>query len=121
MGKTHDVDTPMLDGVLGSNRAHVDAAIDQVVQGDSRKVGMIGLSFEKGTDDLCESPLVTVAEQLIGKRFIEQSIPQIGQLMVSSCEEAVLRVEVRARHRVVDVVGIEAHGAGGNGYSAICW
>ena len=160
MGKTHDVVTPMLGGVLGSNRAHIDAAIDAVMQGETRRVGMIGLSFKKGTDDLRESPLVSVAERLIGKgydlriydpevnlsrligankRFIEQSIPHIGNLMVGSCEEAVrhgdtilvglggqdietvLAAELTARHAVVDVVGITVRGPAGSRYHGICW
>lgn len=160
MGKMKDVTVPMLGSVLGSNRAHIDAAIDLVMQGPSRRVGMIGLSFKKGTDDLRESPLVTVAERLIGKgydlriydpevnlsrligankRFIEQSIPHIGNLMVGSCEEAVshgdtilvglggkdieatLQKALGARHAVVDVVGLGLEGAGGSRYSAICW
>jgi GDP-mannose 6-dehydrogenase len=160
MGKTHDVTTPMLGGVLGSNRAHIDNAIDQVMQGETRKVGMIGLSFKKGTDDLRESPLVTVAERLIGKgydlriydpevnlsrligankRYIEQSIPHIGNLMVGSCEEAVrhgdtilvglggkeieaaLQGALEPRHAVVDVVGLAMRGGNAKRYSGICW
>ena len=35
--------------------------------------------------------------------------------------EAVLQEELEARHRVIDVVGIGAPGAGGSRYSAICW
>jgi GDP-mannose 6-dehydrogenase len=160
MGKTRDVTTPMLGGVLGSNRAHIDYAIDQVMQGETRKVGMIGLSFKKGTDDLRESPLVSVAERLIGKgydlriydpevnlsrligankRFIEQSIPHIGKLMVGSCEEAVhhgdtilvglggkdieaaLAATLEPRHAVVDVVGLAARGSKAGRYTGICW
>lgn len=160
MGKTRDVTTPMLGGVLGSNRAHIDSAIDAVMQPASRKVGMIGLSFKKGTDDLRESPLVAVAERLIGKgydlriydpevnlsrligankRFIEQSIPHIGNLMVGSAEEtiahgdtilvglsskeieAALARTLKPRHLVVDVVGLPARDMGGSQYAGICW
>lgn len=160
MGKTRDVSTPMLGGVLGSNRAHIDSAVDEIMKPGSRAVGMIGLSFKKGTDDLRESPLVTVAERLIGKgydlrifdpevnlsrligankRFIEQSIPHIGNLMVGTCEEvlrhgdtilvglggkeieAVLATELQARHLLVDVVGVSARNVGGSRYSGICW
>ena len=115
VGKQNDVTTPMLGNVMGSNRAHVDHALDLVVRSGKRRIGMIGLSFKAGTDDLRESPLVTVAERLIGKgydlriydpevnlsrllgankRYIEHSIPHIGSLMVSSAEEAVDHAEV---------------------------
>ncbi len=115
VGKQNDVTTPMLGNVMGSNRAHVDHALDLVMQSGKRRIGMIGLSFKAGTDDLRESPLVTVAERLIGKgydlriydpevnlsrllgankRYIEHSIPHISSLMVSSAEEAVDHAEV---------------------------
>jgi GDP-mannose 6-dehydrogenase len=115
VGKINDVTTPMLGNVMGSNRAHIDHALDLVMNSGRKKVGMIGLSFKAGTDDLRESPLVTVAERLIGKgfdlrifdpevnlsrllgankRYIEHSIPHIGSLMVSSAEEAIDHAEV---------------------------
>jgi GDP-mannose 6-dehydrogenase len=100
---------------MGSNRAHIDHAIDLVMQSGKRKIGMIGLSFKPGTDDLRESPLVTVAERLIGKgydlriydpevnlsrllgankRYIEHSIPHIGSLMVPDLPVAIEHAEV---------------------------
>jgi len=160
VGKQRDVNTPMLSAVMGSNRAHIDHAIERIMGTGIRKVGMVGLSFKKGTDDLRESPLVAVAERLIGKgydlriydpevnlsrligankRFIEQSIPHIGSLMVSTCEEAVqpgdvvlvghggadveevLRRCLKPAQEVVDVSGINRESTSGAHYSGICW
>lgn len=102
LAKMHDVEIPMLDGVLRSNRSHLDLALDKVLATGKRKVGFIGLSFKTGTDDLRESPLVTLAEQLIGKgmqlsvydpdvhlaqllganrRYIETHLPHIGHVL----------------------------------------
>ena len=115
VGKQNDVTTPMLGNVMGSNRAHIDHALDLVTQSGKRKIGMIGLSFKPGTDDLRESPLVTVAERLIGKgydlriydpevnlsrllgankRYIEHSIPHIGSLMSGDCAAVIDHAEV---------------------------
>jgi GDP-mannose 6-dehydrogenase len=106
MAKTRDVDIPMLAGVLPSNRGHIERAASMVLAAGGRKVGLIGLSFKKGTDDLRESPLVTLAEHLIGKgmelsvydpdvnlsvltgankRYIEQHIPHIAALLKKDC------------------------------------
>jgi GDP-mannose 6-dehydrogenase len=102
LAKQHDVELPMLGAILASNQAHLALAFDKVMASGKRKVGFLGLSFKPGTDDLRESPLVTLAEQLIGKgmqlaiydpevhlaqllganrRFIEQHLPHIGQLV----------------------------------------
>ncbi|HWJ04852.1 MAG TPA: UDP-glucose/GDP-mannose dehydrogenase family protein [Steroidobacteraceae bacterium] len=115
VGKLNDVTTPMLGNVMGSNRAHIDHAFDLITQSGKRRIGMIGLSFKAGTDDLRESPLVTVAKRLIGegydlriydpevnlsrliganKRYIEQSIPHIGSLMADDCESTIEHAEV---------------------------
>jgi GDP-mannose 6-dehydrogenase len=110
LAKTHDVELPMLENVLASNRMHVEHAIAKVLASGRRRVGMIGLSFKTGTDDLRESPLVLIAEQFIGKglsllvydpevhlsrllganrRFIEQHVPHIGLLMREDIESVI--------------------------------
>jgi GDP-mannose 6-dehydrogenase len=115
VAKHHDIDIPMLRGVMASNRAHIDHAIDKVLAENERRVGMIGLAFKTGTDDLRESPLVTVAERLLGKgielkihdpevslsrliganrRYIEDVIPHIGSLMLESVDELIARSKV---------------------------
>jgi GDP-mannose 6-dehydrogenase len=115
MAKQHDVELPMLAGVLPSNREHVAKAVEKVLATGKRRVGMIGLSFKTGTDDLRESPTVTLAEQLIGKgmslavydpevhlsrllgankRFIEQHLPHIGKLIHADVREVVERSDV---------------------------
>ncbi|HEV7842066.1 MAG TPA: UDP-glucose/GDP-mannose dehydrogenase family protein, partial [Pyrinomonadaceae bacterium] len=103
-----DVETPVLRAILQSNRLQVERGVELVLRTGSKRVGVLGFSFKAGTDDLRESPLVAVAERLIGKgydlrifdpevnlsrligankRFIEESIPHIGNLMVTSCAE----------------------------------
>jgi GDP-mannose 6-dehydrogenase len=86
-----------------------------VLSTGKRRVGMLGLAFKAGTDDLRESPLVLLAEQLIGKgiqlqiydpevqlsqllganrRFIEKHLPHIGSLLCPNLEEVVATSEV---------------------------
>lgn len=110
LAKMRDVNLPMLGGVLGSNRAHIDHAIEMLTKPGVRRVALLGLSFKSGTDDLRESPLVAVAERLIGKgyqlriydpevnlsrviganrQYIDEAIPHLGSLMVSDARQAV--------------------------------
>ena len=64
-----DVDIPMLSNVLNSNEAQLRRAVDIITGKGKRKIGIFGLSFKPGTDDLRESPLVELAERLTGKGF----------------------------------------------------
>ncbi len=115
LAKTRDVELPMLAGVLQSNRVHLDRAIAKVLGSGKRHIGLIGLAFKAGTDDLRESPLVLLAEQLIGKglsllvydpevhlsnllganrRFIESHVPHLGALMRPELETVVAGSDV---------------------------
>ena len=66
-GRIYDVSTPVLSAVVQSNKAQIDRGVDAVLQTRKKKVGVIGLAFKSNTDDLRESPMVTLVETLIGK------------------------------------------------------
>src|SRR5690606_14688618 len=67
LSKMRDVDLPMLGNILASNRVHLDHAIAKIAATGKRRIGLIGLSFKTGTDDLRESPLVLLAKHLVGE------------------------------------------------------
>jgi GDP-mannose 6-dehydrogenase len=67
--RRNDVDIPLLANLLVSNEVHLRRALDLVIAAGRRKVGIFGLSYKAGTDDLRESPMVELAERLIGKGF----------------------------------------------------
>ncbi len=113
--KVNDVEVPMLSSILASNSAHIDMAVDRILASGKRRVGLIGLSFKPGTDDLRESPLVIMAERFIGKglqlqvfdpqvnvarliganrRYIEESIPHIASMMTTDLDELVRESDV---------------------------
>src|SRR5262249_44923161 len=65
--KELDVEVPVLTAILPSNHLQIQEAIDQVMDTGRKRIGLLGFSFKAGTDDLRESPLVVLAEALIGK------------------------------------------------------
>jgi GDP-mannose 6-dehydrogenase len=95
---------PLIQSILPSNESHLEACIDLVLSAGHKKVGLFGLTFKEGTDDLRESPAVELAETLIGKglevsiyepaispqtihganlQFIEGNIPHIWKLLTT--------------------------------------
>jgi GDP-mannose 6-dehydrogenase len=110
-----DLELPMMQSILLSNRHQIDRAIEMVVGLGRRRIGLLGISFKAGTDDLRESPLVTMAEALIGKgldlriyddavslarlvgankEYIEREIPHIASLLVNDFPAMIDRAEV---------------------------
>jgi GDP-mannose 6-dehydrogenase len=65
--KQLDVELPVISNILLSNRLQIQHAVDQILETGRQKVGLLGISFKAATDDLRESPLVILAEQLLGK------------------------------------------------------
>lgn len=64
-----DLELPLLGNLLRSNRRHTERGLSMVMDKGNKKVGILGFSFKAGTDDLRESPMVEIIEQLIGKGY----------------------------------------------------
>ena len=115
VARSRDVELPMLAGLIPSNNQHIEHALQDILSKGTRKVGFLGLSFKSGTDDLRESPLLTLAEQLIGKgmelkiydpevnvarliganrKYLEESIPHVSSLMEDSAQAVIAHAEV---------------------------
>ena len=113
--RIHDVEVPVLANVLVSNEMHLRRAVDQVIALGKRRIGIFGLSFKPGTDDLRESPMVELAERLIGKGydvkicdanvalsrllganrdFIEELLPHIGEVLTDDVDAVLDHAEV---------------------------
>jgi GDP-mannose 6-dehydrogenase len=110
-----DVEVPILEHVLPSNEMHLRRALDLVTSFGRRRIGLFGLAFKQGTDDLRESPMVELAERLLGKgyelriydsgialsqlmgankTFVETRLPHLGRLLVDSVDEVLAHAEV---------------------------
>ena len=106
--KEVDLDMPVIQSILGSNQLQIQHAMEQIVETGHKRVGLLGFSFKAGTDDLRESPLVILAEALLGKGYqlriydrnvsiarlvganrdyINQQIPHLSSLLCETIDE----------------------------------
>lgn len=109
LARHQDIAAPMLSQILPSNERHLDRTLGMIQRHGRGKVALFGLAFKGGTDDLRESPMVALAERLIGKGFelaihdehvhtaglvgsnrdyVEKEIPHLDRLMRATPEEA---------------------------------
>ena len=110
-----DVSAPILEHVLPSNEEHLRRTFDLVAASGRRRVGVFGLSFKPGTDDLRESPLVELSERLLGKgyalriydanvslsrlmganrEYISAHLPHLDELLTASVDDVLEHAEV---------------------------
>jgi GDP-mannose 6-dehydrogenase len=130
--RSADVDTPLLSSLIPSNQAHLDQAVRMVCRGGRRKVGIVGLSFKPGTDDLRESPIVLLVEYLIGRgyplriydanvqisrlfganrQYIEKEVPHIEKLMSPALSELIAFADVLVvGHKTEDLYKYDLQG-----------
>jgi len=113
--KELDLKLPLLESILPSNTEHIDRAAETVLSLEKRRIGVVGLSFKPGTDDLRESPMVHLVKKLIAegcdvriwdekvslghligsnRQFIESTIPHIGTLLQNNLDAVVEHAEI---------------------------
>jgi GDP-mannose 6-dehydrogenase len=113
--KEVDLSMPLIGSVLESNQLQVQHALDLILETGSKRVGLFGFSFKAGTDDLRESPIVILAEALLGKgvqlaiydrnvslarlvgankQYIEQQIPHLSSHLCDSLDDVIAQSDV---------------------------
>jgi GDP-mannose 6-dehydrogenase len=111
----HDLELPVIGAIMDSNERHVEEAIRLIERLRRRRVGVLGLSFKAGTDDLRESPILRVVGTLVGKgyslllhdpnidmervlganrRFVEDEVPYLPERLRPTVHEVVEGSEV---------------------------
>ncbi len=108
----HDlyIDVPVIDSIDKTNEIQIQRAIKIIFKYWNKKLGFLGLSFKAGTDDLRNSPAVTVIETLLGKgcdikiydkninlsmltgtnkEFINARIPHLATLLANDASELI--------------------------------
>jgi GDP-mannose 6-dehydrogenase len=106
--KEVDLEMPVIESILGSNQLQIQHALEQIIDSGKKRIGLLGFSFKAGTDDLRESPIVILAEALLGKgyelriydrnvsmarlvgankEYINQQIPHLSSLLCEAIDE----------------------------------
>jgi len=115
LGRHLDVELPILDSLMESNKSHINNGFKVISNIGKKKIGFLGISFKAGTDDLRESPLVELVEKLYGKGYdlkiydenvdyarlhganrdyIEYVIPHVSNLLDSDIEAVIDHAEI---------------------------
>ena len=119
----------MLQGLLESNKAQIETFVSRLLAHRPRAVGMIGLAFKPNTDDMRESPYVTVAKRLIGegvrvrvydpgvdparligsnKEAVRKNLEHLEALLVSSPDDLGESDVIVINHAIVDADRVQS-------------
>lgn len=109
------VHLPLLESTLPTNAAHLDSLVRLITAKEKRSVGILGLAFKADTDDLRGSPMVALAETLLGRGYdlqiydpqlnlsrligsnqaeINRRMPHLARLLRSSPREVMEQSEI---------------------------
>jgi GDP-mannose 6-dehydrogenase len=131
--KRNDVEVPLLSSLMLSNERQIQHAYRMVRNSGKTRIGVLGLSFKAGTDDVRESPIVILIEMLIGKgysvtiydeevslarlygankRYLNETIPHVTSLMESSVAKVLdksdlIIVSKKTPHFIREIEGLK--------------
>ncbi len=115
LSRQHDLELPVMEAIARSNERQARRGVELVLATGRKRVGVVGLTFKTGTDDLRESPMVYLVETLLGKgyelriydpnislarltganrRYVERAIPHISRLLRDSLDEVLAESDV---------------------------
>lgn len=110
LAKDLDVDTPVLQSIDKSNDAHIEKAYQMIERTGAKRIGILGLSFKAGTDDMRNSPIIAIINRLLesghdikiydknveesrllgaNKKGIVEKLPQLGEMLCQDFTEII--------------------------------
>ena len=113
----HDLylDTPVLNAISPSNSTLIERQTEAIEKFGKKKIGVLGLSFKAGTDDMRNSPIIHIIESLHGKGFevkifdknvslsriigknksvIEERLPHLSTMLIDNIDDVTDWAEV---------------------------
>jgi GDP-mannose 6-dehydrogenase len=110
------IKTPIFDSLLEANEEQIRRAHGMIMKSGKKKIGLMGLAFKAESDDLRESPLVTLADRLLqdgmelaiydpcvykaanmegsNRDYINKGIPHISKCLVATPNELLEKSEL---------------------------
>lgn len=111
----HYLTSPIIESIEKSNFNQKQNAIKIIESYSKKNIGILGLSFKVGTDDLRNSPIVEVAEYFYGKGYrifiydknvnlskltgtnkdyIDKHIPHLSELILDDIEKVIMSSDI---------------------------
>lgn len=112
MAHDHYLRCPVIQSIAFSNEQQKELVLDEIQRQGCHRIGIIGLSFKPGTDDLRESPIIDVVERLLGKGYdvrIYDRHVHVARLVGANREYILERIPLIARFMTDDLESVVAH------------
>lgn len=113
--KELELETPVIDSIMKSNDRQIERAVELIAKTEKRRIGIFGLAFKEGTEDLRESPTIPLITKLLEKGYlklfdkgysikvydpmvklkeVEETLPHIAALVTDSIDGLLLTSDV---------------------------